>query len=135
MSALFVDTSALLALLHGDDAHHAPVRSLFEQLARDRVPLVTHSYILVEAGALVRKRHGVEMFRRLGDTVRRAADIVWVDPETHVRAWDLAGDGGRKGPGLVDQVSFLVMRNLGLDAAATLDRHFAEQGFRILPGE
>jgi len=71
MSAVFVDTSALLALLHANDVHHARVRTLFEKLAHDQVPLVTHSYILVETGALVRRRHGVEMFRRLGETVRR----------------------------------------------------------------
>lgn len=133
MNAIFVDTSALLALLNRDDGRHAAVCAVFEDLARQQAPLVTHSYILVEGGALIRRRFGVEMFRKLGETVRRTTEVVWVDPELHFKAWALSGTGPRKGPGLVDQVSFLVMRNLGIDQAVTLDKHFREQGFRVLP--
>jgi predicted nucleic acid-binding protein len=39
----------------------------------------------------------------------------------------------RRGLSLVDCTTFEVMRNLGLTRAFTLDPHFAEQGFEVIP--
>jgi predicted nucleic acid-binding protein len=39
----------------------------------------------------------------------------------------------RREVSLVDHTSFILMRNLGLRSALTTDRHFAEQGFNIMP--
>lgn len=132
-SPVFVDTSALLALLHAQDTHHADVVRVFQELGARSVPLVTHSYVLVETGALVRRRFGIDSFRRIGETVRKSAMVMWVDERVHNAAWDLAAVRGRKGPGLVDQVSFIVMTELGISSAVALDAHFAEQGFGLLP--
>jgi predicted nucleic acid-binding protein len=132
-SPVFLDTSALLALVHADDAHHADVVRVFKALAAAGTPLVTHSYVLVETGALVRRRFGSDVFRRIGEVVRNSATVVWVDERIHAAAWGLAEAGGRNAPGLVDQVSFLVMKDMELVTAVAVDRHFAQQGFRTLP--
>jgi len=132
-SPVFVDTSALLALVHAQDAHHAEVVRVMQELAGKAVPLITHSYVLVETGALVRRRFGNEAFRRIGKTVQSSALVVWVDERVHVAAWESAAACGRSGPGLVDQVSFLVMKELGIGSVVAFDSHFVEQGFRTLP--
>ncbi|MBM4353374.1 MAG: type II toxin-antitoxin system VapC family toxin [Deltaproteobacteria bacterium] len=130
---VFVDTSALLALVNVNDAHHGEAIRIFRELAAAEAPLVTHSYVLVEAGALVRRRFGPAAFNRVGETVRRSALVVWVDERLHCAAWEKAAAGGRKGPGLVDHVSFLVMREMDVGLVATFDGHFSKQGFRTLP--
>ncbi len=133
MSAVFVDTSALLPFLDRDDRDHTNVVSGFRRLFEEDVPLVTTSYVLVEAGALVKARLGQEAFRALGRLVDEAMDVVWVDPELHRAGWTQAAASGRNGPSLVDCVSFAVMREQGIDKAFTLDRHFKQQGFALVP--
>ncbi len=47
MSRVFVDTSALLALVVGSDQAHAEAREGFGRLRAERASLVTSSYVLV----------------------------------------------------------------------------------------
>lgn len=53
---VFVDTSALYALLDEDDANHARAAKAFAELQGSE--LTTHAYVLVETLALVSRRLG-----------------------------------------------------------------------------
>lgn len=130
---VFVDTSAFVALINRNDASHGEVTNAFERLAVEGAPLVTHSYVLVETGALVRRRFGSAAFKRAAEVIERAAEVVWVDVRLHREAWAKASSGGRNSPGLVDWVSFLVMEEAGIVRAVSLDHHFRERGFEVLP--
>lgn len=133
MTSIFVDTSALLPLLDRDDQDHGSVVKALGTLSVSQTTLITSSHVLVEAGSLVRSRLGTSAFRRLGEILERTVDIVWVDEELHRRAWKEACTGGKRAPGLVDWVSFLLMAELDITTALARDRHFVTQGFRILP--
>lgn len=132
MNAVYLDTSALLPLLDRDDADHEAVVAAVRTLVEKGTALVTSSYTLVETGALVRSRLGIVAFRRLGETLERAAEVVWVDEDLHWKAWAKAA-AARRGPGLVDCVGFLVMKQLGIKTALALDNHFKKEGFETLP--
>jgi predicted nucleic acid-binding protein len=133
MKAVFLDTSALLPLLDRSDRDHPAVKAALEALIAQGALLVTSSYTLVEAAALTRHRLGLAAFAALGAALDRSAEILWVDEDLHRRAWAMAAKQTRKGPGLVDWVSFLAMREHGIDTALALDRHFRQQGFTTLP--
>ncbi len=133
MRGAYLDTSALLPLLDADDHDHARVVSVLEEVGRRRLRLVTSSYTLVEAAALVRSRLGMDAFRALGKVVDRAVEVVWVDGELHRRAWIRAAAVGRRGPSLVDCVGFLVIEEHGLELAVAIDDHFSQLGVPILP--
>jgi len=133
MKAVFVDTSALLPLMDRDAAEHEALKSAVKELASEKTTLVTTSYTLVKTGALVKRRLGTEAFRALGEVVDDAMEIVWVDEALHRQAWRKAAESGARGPSLVDWVSFITMRGMGLEIALTLDKHFAKQGFSMIP--
>ncbi len=133
MRRVFVDTSALLPLLDRDDGDHGNVVEAVNRLATEKAALVTTSYVLVESGALVRSRLGHKAFAALGEVVARSMDVVWIDEGLHSMAWSRAAAGTRRGPGLVDWVSFLAMKEQGIGTALAIDRHFAEQGFETIP--
>lgn len=135
MSRVYLDTSGLLPLLDTSNEAHEAVRRVVEGLAEEGAKLVLSSYTLVEAGALIRRRLGMETFRRLGDTIDRIAEIVWVDSSLHQRAWRETAGEARRGPSLVDTVGFLVMEDQGIARALALDRHFRERGFEVLPAD
>lgn len=133
MERIYVDTSALFALLDRDDGHHRQVRRCLEELAKRKPRLVTTSYVVVETSALVRRRLGQRVLRTMGDVVTRSMDILWVDEELHRRAWKQTVDAGRKGPGLVDWVGFIAMSDTGIATALAVDRHFRDRGIQVLP--
>ncbi len=130
---VFVDTSALLPLLDESDDDHGAVVAALQELAHQQEQLITSSYTMVEAAALVKRRLGAIAFKRLGEVAGRAMRIIWVDEELHERAWERAADQGRDGPSLVDCTSFLVMCDNGVTRALALDDHFRGEGFQTVP--
>lgn len=123
---VFVDTSAFIALLDEDDGWHAQAVREFRWLAVDG-DLVTHNYVQVETVALVRRRLGIEAVRRLTDYLFPVVRTVWVDQASHAAALALHRVGGA--PSFVDQISFSVMRQHGIELAFAFDPDFEAQGF------
>ncbi len=132
MSHVFVDTSAAYALLVRSDDRHGQARRVFARLMADGAPLVTSSYVLVETYALLGRRIGLEAVAAFRDRFAPLLDIAWVDPATHDAALEDLLDRGARDLSLVDAVSFLVMRDRGIDSAFAFDRHFVQEGFVTL---
>ncbi|MGH9417195.1 MAG: hypothetical protein ACRD01_11255 [Terriglobales bacterium] len=57
---------------------------------------------------------------------------VWVDAEIHNAGLDLVEDRDRARLSLVDAVSFVVMRRLGIEEAFAFDADFQRERFRLL---
>lgn len=132
MRTVFLDTVGLIATWDEDDQWHPLAEPVFKALVRQRLRLVTTSQVLYECGnAAARKsyRSDVEAFRRelagFGDLIESTADDL-------DRAWADYARGLADSAGIVDHVSFTVMRRLGLSDAFTNDRHFRAAGFQIL---
>jgi predicted nucleic acid-binding protein len=129
----FVDTSALLALLDGDDQNHPSAAAAWTKFITAGAKLVCTNYILVEAFALVQNRLGMDAVRTLHDDLIPLLQIEWIDAVHHARSVAALLIAGRRQLSLVDCTSFEVMRSSGIDEVFAFDRHFAEQGFLCLP--
>ncbi len=125
----FVDTSALIAVLHTGDESHAAAARAFGSLIESKQRLVTSSYVLVETMALLQHRFGLEAARRFHDDVVPLLEIVWVDAELHSEGTAALLTARRRELSLVDCVSFACMRRRGLNRAFHFDKHFKDQGF------
>lgn len=131
--SVFVDTSALYALLVATEAHHGAVRLEFERLAASARPLVTTSYVLVETAALLQHRIGLAPVRDFDERIVPLLAVRWVSEALHGRGMRRLLQADRRHLSLVDCVSFETMRAEGLTVAFALDQHFAETGFRLVP--
>ena len=128
-SAVFVDTSAVLALLVSTDSAHPAARTAFDTLAREDARLVTSSYVLLEIYALVARRLGLPALRRVREEFAPLLEVVWVDRELHEHGLDLLLGKARRRLSLVDAVSFGIMHARRIERAFAYDDHFAQHGF------
>lgn len=125
---IFVDTSALFAVLDADDANHVEAAADLRRLMGSD-ELVTHNYVHLEADALVRRRLGRDAASDLADRLLPGLTTIWIDEPIHRAASEgLRAAGGRGS--LVDHVSFAVMRREGITAALAYDRDFEANGFK-----
>jgi predicted nucleic acid-binding protein len=129
MSSVFVDTSALYALLDASDAQHSQARAAWAGLAERRERLVTSNYVLVEAMALIGRRLGLEALRAFDSQFVPLLSVVWVDEALHRRAVAALLVAGLRDLSLVDCASFEIMRETSIDRAFAFDAHFQQQGF------
>ena len=132
MSAVFADTSALLALLNPKDESHAEAEKAFGTLRVRQAPLISTSYVLVETYALVGRRLGLDAVRKFRTEFAPLLDVVWVDALLHDAGLDLLVDRNRRLLSLVDAVSFVTMRRRRVDEAFAFDPHFEEEGFTLI---
>jgi len=95
--------------------------------------LVTHSYVVVEATALVQRRLGIAAVRDLSGALLGAVETRWVDREWHDAAYGALLAAGQRGVSLVDWASFELMRRLGIERAFAIDVDFERQGFAVVP--
>ena len=125
---VFVDTSALIALLDAEDRWHAEASATFDGLRRS-TELVTTNYVLVECLAVARRRLGREAATSLLDALFPVLNVIWVTPPMHAPAV-AAYRSGRGPASVVDEVSLGVMRSAGILEAFAYDDDFQREGFR-----
>jgi predicted nucleic acid-binding protein len=129
---LFVDTSAWFELFDAASSLHADVAGALS--AGDR-PVVTTTYVLAELCALMVGRLSHSHATRAGTFIRTSPDITLVHPDLadESAAWRLFVERPDKRYSLTDCLSFVIMRRLKLTTALALDRHFAQEGFDLVP--
>lgn len=132
---VFVDTSALYAVLDATDANHedaaASFTRLFDGVSQGEFEGVTHGSVVVETAALVQRRLGMEAARALLDDMLPLLSTVWVDEALHAQAVTAFLAANRRKVSLVDWTSFVVMRRLVIDQALAFDADFVDQGFSL----
>lgn len=131
--SVFIDTSALFALLDADDSNHKKAAGAWRELVVSRESMITTSYVLVESCALIQNRLGFEAVRGFCDDLVPVLTVEFVTSDIHRLGTAALLAASKRGLSLVDCVSFETMRELGIRSAFTFDRHFREYGFTVLP--
>jgi uncharacterized protein len=128
ITKIFVDTLFVVALINQRDQYHQQASELADSL--ETYPLITTDAVLLEVGnALARnyKDEAVEIIEQFfaSDEV----EIVRLTPELFAQAFTLYKTHQDKAWGLVDCISFVIMKQAGISQALTFDQHFVQAGF------
>lgn len=134
MNEFFLDTSFAFALSSQKDELHNRATALANRIRDQGNPIITTQAVLLEIGnslAKAKYRHScvslIENLRSDTSTI-----VVSISNEPFDDAFNLFRDRSDKEWGLVDCVSFVVMRERGINDALTADEHFVQAGFRAL---
>ena len=129
---VFLDTVGLLATWDEDDQWHKDAAHAFAQLAGERVIFVSTPHVFLEcANAASRKTYRREV-AELWQTMQQDESIISPDSDDMRAAWETYHSSHIGSPGVVDLLSFAVMRDLGINEAFTNDRLFSAAGFDLL---
>ena len=131
--SVFVDTSALYALLVNSEEDHPQVAEAFFAVLLQGRGLVTSNYVVAEASELFQHRFGLTAVRDLEERILPLLRVHWITEALHRRAVERLFLTDRPEASLVDCSSFVLMESEGIRDALTLDRGFADQGFGIIP--
>lgn len=132
LMAIFVDTSAILPILNQDDSEFPKANQIWQYLAEEQADLVTSSYVLVEAMALIQNRLGMEALLDFEESFVPLFRIVWVTESLHKMGVAALLAANRRKLSLVDCVSFVICRDRQIEGVFAFDEHFSEQGFSLL---
>ncbi|MBI3821339.1 MAG: type II toxin-antitoxin system VapC family toxin [Planctomycetes bacterium] len=132
MKPIFLDTVGLIALWDTSDQWHLAALPVFSKLLAAGRTMVTSSCILLECGnAAARRPYRLDVDDLRNEMLARGC-LFDPTPDDLTRAWDAYRAGYAGDAGIVDQISFVMMRRLSIDEAFTNDRHFRAAGFTNL---
>jgi uncharacterized protein len=130
MSGVFLDSVGLLALWNASDQWHADAAEAHRRLMERDPPLWITTLVLHECGNRAARRAD---FRSLAadfrDEMEAGGSLIVPTPDDERTAWTAYRRGEAGSAGIVDHISFVVMRRLGLTHAFTNDAHFRAAGF------
>lgn len=131
---VFLEAAYAIALAAPSDQLHTRAVALAQRLESDRSRIVTTQAIVLQIGnALAKRRYRAAAVALLSSLdADPSIEVVPLSSELCAEAFDLYRGRPDKEWGLIDCVSFVVMKARGLTEALTADEHFEQAGFRAL---
>ncbi len=131
MRTIFADTSGWVSIINSGDFHHKKAIEIYRELLQTNCRFVTHEAILLEVGnslSSVKARTFAVKLRANVESSERIT-LVSISSELIEAGWKLYAERLDKDWGIVDCISFIVMKNFGITEALTADKHFEQAGF------
>ncbi len=129
---IFVDTGIWYARFVADDPNHLHVKEWFKSNSSQ---LITSDYCVDETLTLIsaRKRPDLALVAGRHMFDETMAHLLFLNNGQIYRAWILVQQRASAGWSFTDCTSKVVIEDLALQAAASLDQHFHQFGIEVLP--
>jgi uncharacterized protein len=128
---IFVDTLFIVALINKRDQYHQIALQFVQEF--ENYPLITTDAVLLEIGNALSnnyKNEAVELIEYFLES--DDVEVVRLNPDLFDEALSLYKKHQDKSWGLVDCISFVVMKKYEVTQSLTFDRHFIQAGFQAL---
>jgi len=132
MRRIYLDTIGMLALWNAADQWHQVARAAFVDITATGAELWTSTFSLLECGNAAARLPFRNDVVTLREHLRDDSKLIEPTAQECEAAWNAYSRGNAGDAGIVDYVSFEVMRRLGISEAFTNDHHFRVAGFRTL---
>lgn len=135
-SALFVDTSAWLAVNDPRDSLHDEAAVFYREVALKKFRIfVTSNLVVAETHASLIKAWGTDVAFRFLELLKASSrvSVIYCTRELEVEGVSILAKYGDQRFSLCDAISFAVMKDNSIKEVFGFDRHFETAGFRRLP--
>ena len=135
MKQMFVDTAAWVAAADSRGTEGSAVRDARDQWLSSGGVLTTTDYVIDETLTTIRFRLGLNAAEAWWLQIDGSARlrVEFIDELRRERARALFFGYRDKEFSFTDCCSFVLMRELGIRRALTLDHHFRQMGFAVIP--
>jgi predicted nucleic acid-binding protein len=135
-SALFVDTSAWLAVNDPRDSLHDAAAVFYREAALKKFrTFVTSNLVVAETHAGLIKAWGTHIALKFLELLEASSrvSVIYSTRELEMEAVRILAKYGDQRFSLCDAISFAIMKDSGIKDAFSFDQHFETAGFRRLP--
>jgi predicted nucleic acid-binding protein len=132
VTPVFLDTVGLIALWDNADQWHEAAQQAYFKLKSSAFVGLTTNMVLLECGNAAARRPYRSDVNQLRKELIANGELLTISEADWQQAWLAYDRGDAADAGIVDQLSFVIMRRLGLAQAFTNDRHFTAAGFETL---
>jgi predicted nucleic acid-binding protein len=132
MSVIFLDTVGMLAQWDQTDQWHDAAARAHKDFATRGDRTVTTTFVFLECGNAAARRPYRSLVAETRRELEASGRLIVPTGEDWEQAWSAYRRGTAGDAGIVDHVSFVVMRRMGITDVFSNDRHFKAAGFNTL---
>ncbi len=99
-----------MAVLDQDDPKYSSALKAWTAIIKSQEIMITSNYVMVETISLLHRRFGTVPVKRFQEDILPVMNVEWVDEELHGTGANAVLGSGKRGPSLVDCVSFEIIR-------------------------
>ncbi len=135
MRTFFADTSYWLALELKDDQNYESALAHWLNFVETTFTIVITSYVFDETVTYLNSRNHHEKAVEVGENLLLSPtiELIHIDENLFFEGWTMFQKYQDKRYLLTDCISFVVMKQKGLETALTFDNHFVQAGFKVEP--
>ena len=128
LNRVFADTLFVVALVNRRDQYHDMAVELADQF--ENFPLLITDAVLIEIASALARKYKIDAIKVIEHALAsEEVRVVRLTPQLFDRAFEEYKKFRDKEWSLVDCISFIVMRDEGVDRSLTIDKHFEQAGF------
>ncbi len=132
MKPVFLDTVGILATLNTSDQWHDAALQAYHLLLKDQRDCLSTTFVFTEIGNATSRTTLRPLVSAMIDELTAKGRMIEPTSDDWREACLAYSQGYPGSAGLVDCISFQVMRRLGLKEVFSNDQHFASAGFSLL---
>ena len=132
MRTIFLDTVGLLALWDEADQWHAAASEAMAAITIGACRFVASAPVMLECGNAAARTPYRSLVTQFRQELSDYGNLLHPSAAEEQLAWNAYEKGEAAQAGIVDHLSFVIMRRLGINEAFTNDKHFAAAGFKVL---
>jgi hypothetical protein len=130
---IFVDTSALKAIIDEKDDFYSIAEKIFNKMTEDGCELVTSNFIVDECATLIRVKSGLVKALRFKEFLTDCVPTISIQRvliKDEIEAWKLFKKEW-SGLSFTDCTCFAMMKRMGIKRVFGFDKHFERAGFEL----
>jgi predicted nucleic acid-binding protein len=132
MIDVFLDTVGMMAIWNRRDQWHAAAKEAMGEIRSKRFGIITSTLVLFKCGNAAARHKFRSLVKSLRIELVETNKLIEPTAADIGQAWAAYDRGEANNAEIVHQVSFVVMRKLGLTHAFTNDAHFRAAGFETM---
>ncbi|HEV2296804.1 MAG TPA: hypothetical protein VGR35_23380 [Tepidisphaeraceae bacterium] len=132
MSVVFLDTVGMLAQWDQSDQWHGAAARAYEEFVARGDRTVSTTFVFLECGNAAGRRPYRPLVAQTREELEASGRLLVPSQQDWDQAWSAYRQGLPGDAGIVDHVSFIVMRRMGITDVFSNDRHFKAAGFNTL---
>ncbi|MBM3705664.1 MAG: type II toxin-antitoxin system VapC family toxin [Actinobacteria bacterium] len=130
--SIFIDTSAIFALVDSDDEFNERAGKIFKNILESDEKLITSNYIILETVFLLQKSFGLLAVNDFKKKILPLISIIWINEKIHNNCLNNMIFAQKRKISLTDYCSFYIIDDYNIDKVFTFDSHFKEKGYNLL---
>jgi predicted nucleic acid-binding protein len=133
--SIFWDTSGWFCLYVKSEELHKKTLKLADSQIQNKIPIITSDFVIQETMTLFMARGQQNEARQFWANFKNSKIIrvEKINENRFTKSGDFFCDQIEQSNSFTDVSSFLLMKELKIHTAVTLDKHFVKAGFQVLP--